>query len=51
MTAKFKRLMGIKDAGGIWFSLSDYLLNTKELFCAVTLSLALANGKYLLTAL
>lgn len=23
MTAKFKRLMGIKDAGGIWISLSD----------------------------
>lgn len=33
MTAKFKRLMGIKDAGGIWFSLSDYLLNTKS--CSV----------------
>ena len=32
MTAKFKRLMGIKDAGGMWFSISDYLLNTKELF-------------------
>jgi hypothetical protein len=24
MTAKFKRLMGIKDAGRTWFSLSDY---------------------------
>jgi len=51
MTAKFKRLMGIKDGAGIWFSLSDYLLNTKELFCAVILSMALANGKYLLTTL
>jgi len=30
MTAKFKRLMGIKDAASMWFSLSDYLLNTKE---------------------